>query len=113
MPPSPRVQDERHARSSSEMVGRAGLWKGIDQAHIMGVELMAAILTWAGIGYLLDRWLGTDPWFLATGALLGNAAGIYLIWMRSSRMSAADDRARDQHRLDVAAAPEAEVARVG
>lgn len=52
----------------------------------MGVELMAATLTWAAIGWLVDRWLGTEPWFLAIGALLGNAAGIYLIWLRSGRM---------------------------
>jgi len=111
VPSSPQAHDERHAHSSSETTDRVGLWKGIDQAHIMGVELMAAILTWAGLGYLLDRWLGTDPWFLAIGALVGNGAGIYLIWLRSSRMAAADDRARDQRMLAVAAAAEVEVAR--
>jgi ATP synthase protein I len=52
----------------------------------MGVELVAAVLTWSGIGWLVDRWLGTEPWFLAVGALVGNAAGIYLIWLRSGRM---------------------------
>lgn len=56
----------------------------------MGVELLAATLTWAGIGWLIDRQLGTAPWFLAIGALIGNAAGIYLIWLRGSRMDAAD-----------------------
>lgn len=55
----------------------------------MGVELLAATLTWAALGWLLDRWLGTAPWFLAIGALVGNAAGIYLIWLRSGRMDAA------------------------
>jgi ATP synthase protein I len=60
----------------------------------MGVELISATLTWAGIGWLVDRWLGTAPWFLAIGALVGNAAGIYLIWLRGARMDAADaDRA--------------------
>jgi ATP synthase protein I len=54
----------------------------------MGVELLTATLTWAGIGWLVDRWLGTDPWFLATGAILGNAAGIYLVWLRGRRMDA-------------------------
>lgn len=58
----------------------------MDQAHIMGLELLAATLTWAGIGHLLDRWLGTTPWLLVAGAILGNAAGIYLVWLRSNRM---------------------------
>jgi Putative F0F1-ATPase subunit Ca2+/Mg2+ transporter len=46
-------------------------------------EFLAAILTWAGIGWLLDRWLGTDPWLLIGGAILGNSLGIYLLWIRS------------------------------
>lgn len=69
---------------------RRGAWSGLDQSSIMGVELLAATLTWAGIGWLIDRQLGTAPWFLAIGALIGNAAGIYLIWLRGSRMDAAD-----------------------
>jgi hypothetical protein len=37
-------------------------------------------------GWLIDRWLGTAPWFLAVGAILGNAAGIYLVWLRGRRL---------------------------
>lgn len=73
--------------------GRRALWQGLDQGSIMGVELMAAILTWAGLGWLADRWLGTGPWLLVVGALIGNAAGIYLIWLRSGRMDARDAEA--------------------
>jgi F0F1-type ATP synthase assembly protein I len=40
---------------------------------------------------LIDRWLGTPPWFLVIGALVGNVAGIYLIWLRAGRMDAAED----------------------
>lgn len=46
-------------------------------------EFMAAILTWAAIGWLVDRWLDTDPWFLIAGVLLGNGLGLYLMWLRS------------------------------
>lgn len=60
----------------------------------MGVELLAAILTWSGIGMLLDRAWGTAPWFLAIGALIGNFAGLYLVYLRSARMNAAEERAR-------------------
>ena len=78
--------------------GRRALWQGLDQGSIMGVELMSAILTWAGLGWLADRWLGTGPWLLVVGALIGNAAGIYLIWLRSGRMDARDgDAAHAQH----------------
>jgi len=63
-----------------------GLWCGLDQASIMGTELMSAILTWTGLGWLADRWLGTTPWLIVGGALVGNAAGLYLVWLRSGRM---------------------------
>ena len=69
-----------------------GLWLGLDQASVMGVELLAATLTWTGLGYLADRWLGTTPWLLAIGAVVGNAAGIYLVWLRSARMEGGSDR---------------------
>ncbi len=69
---------------------RRGALRGLDQSSVMGVELLTATLTWAGIGWLVDRWLGTDPWFLATGAILGNAAGIYLVWLRGRRMDAVE-----------------------
>lgn len=72
---------------------RRGLWTGIDHAATMGMELLAAILLYSALGWLLDGWLGTGPWLLAVGALVGNGAGLYLIWVRSGRMEAA---ARDQ-----------------
>ncbi len=73
---------------------RRGALRGLDQSSVMGVELISATLTWAGLGWLLDRWLGTEPWFLAIGAILGNAAGIYLVWLRGRRMDALEDAAR-------------------
>jgi F0F1-type ATP synthase assembly protein I len=69
---------------------RRGAWRGVDESNVMGVELLAATLTWAGIGWLLDRWLGTGPWLLGAGAVVGNAAGLYLIWLRGARMDRAE-----------------------
>ena len=67
----------------------------------MGMELVSATLTWAGIGWLVDRWLGTSPWFLGVGALLGNAAGLTLVWLRARRMDAVE-AAEGAHDPDVA-----------
>lgn len=80
------------ARSSA----RRSAWTGVDQSSVMGVELLAATLTWAGIGWLADRWLGTGPWLLAIGAIVGNAAGLYLVWLRSGRMDERDRQQRDR-----------------
>ena len=86
---------------------RRGVLRGLDQSSVMGVELITATLTWAGIGWLVDRWLGTEPWFLAIGALVGNAAGIYLIWLRGRRMDAHEAADRPRSLLDESAGGDA------
>jgi F0F1-type ATP synthase assembly protein I len=50
--------------SSDDQVGR-----GMDAALLMGLFL--------GLGYLLDRWLGTSPVFMIVLVLLG-AIGVFL-----------------------------------
>lgn len=74
-------------RSSASALDVRNAWAGMDQASIMGTELLAAILTWTVLGWLTDRWLGTGPWLMVTGAMVGNAAGLYLVWLRSGRMN--------------------------
>ena len=39
--------------------------------------LVGSILMLGGIGYLVDRWRGTAPWFLLAGLLLGMVVGFY------------------------------------
>lgn len=85
-------EDARARGAAAARAIRRGSWTGLDQASVMGVELIAAILTWAGIGWLVDRRLGTAPWFLAVGALVGNAAGLYLVWLRGMRLQAGEER---------------------
>ncbi len=85
------AKDRADARAQ---VDRKAAWSGLDQSSVMGVELMAAILLWTGIGHLVDRWLGTDPWFLAVGAMGGFAAGLYLVMVRATRIGDAEAAAR-------------------
>ena len=42
----------------------------------LSVELVAGVLVGAGIGWLLDRWLGTSPLGMIVFLLLGFAAGV-------------------------------------
>ena len=49
-----------------------------------GVELMAALVVGGGIGWLLDRWLGTLPLFLLVFFFLGAGAGLLNV-IRSAR----------------------------
>jgi hypothetical protein len=38
-------------------------------------------LIYGGVGYLLDRWLGTT-WIVGVGIVGGMALSLYLIWFR-------------------------------
>src|SRR5882757_3020514 len=42
----------------------------------LSAELVAGVLVGAGIGWLLDRWLGISPWGMIVFLLLGFAAGV-------------------------------------
>jgi ATP synthase protein I len=42
----------------------------------VSVELFAGMLFGGGVGWFLDRWLGTKPWLLVGMFLLGSAAGL-------------------------------------
>lgn len=43
--------------------------------------LVAGVLAWGGIGWLLDRWLGTR-YLVAVGVVVGMAGAFYLIIKR-------------------------------
>lgn len=42
----------------------------------LSTELVAAVLVGAGVGWLIDHWLGISPWGLIVLLLLGFAAGV-------------------------------------
>lgn len=39
--------------------------------------LIGAIILLGGIGYVVDQWRGTSPWFLLGGLMLGLIVGFY------------------------------------
>ena len=39
--------------------------------------LVGAIILLGGLGYLVDEWRGTSPWFLLTGLILGVVVGFW------------------------------------
>ena len=43
----------------------------------LSTELVAGVLVGAGIGWLLDRFLGISPWGLIVFLMLGFAAGVF------------------------------------
>ncbi len=45
-------------------------------AYAAGLTLFFSVLTFMGLGWLLDRWLGTS-WLLIAGIVLGACVGFY------------------------------------
>lgn len=62
---------ERSAKSLQENAERAG------PAASASYTLIGAILLLGGIGYAVDTWQGTSPWFLLGGLMLGVIVGFY------------------------------------
>lgn len=54
--------------------------QGLSLAMRLGVELVVSTVVGAGLGYLLDTWLGTRPWIMVAGVLLGGVAGFRTVY---------------------------------
>ena len=59
---------------------------GLSFAFRVGVELVAALVVGVGIGLLLDRWLGTEPWFLIGLFVIGSGAGIVNVYRAAASL---------------------------
>jgi F0F1-type ATP synthase assembly protein I len=57
-------------------------WSGFGTGWAATGTLLAGILTWGGIGWVIDRLAGTGRLFLAIGMVVGAAGGIYLVYVR-------------------------------
>jgi F0F1-type ATP synthase assembly protein I len=55
--------------------------RGADVVWSIIGTLVAGVLAWGGIGWLLDRWLGTE-FLVAIGVIVGMAGAFYLIMRR-------------------------------
>jgi ATP synthase protein I len=55
-------------------------------AYAAALSLFFSVVTLLGLGWLLDRWLGTSPWLLVAGIVLGSALGLYEFVRLTSRI---------------------------
>lgn len=46
--------------------------------------LLSGLLFWGGVGWALDKWLGTS-FLLLIGLLVGMGGALYLVWLRFGR----------------------------
>jgi F0F1-type ATP synthase assembly protein I len=60
-------------------------WRGAGTAWTITGTLLAGIVVWGGIGWLIDRWIDVRALFLPVGMLVGLGASIYLVYLRYGR----------------------------
>lgn len=51
----------------------------------VGISFVLALVMGAWLGYLLDRWLGTSPWFFFIFFVIGLAAGVLNVYRTAGR----------------------------
>lgn len=56
-------------------------------AYAAALNLFASVVVFCGVGWLLDRWLGTAPWLLVAGVVLGAVVGFYQFVRLTSKLS--------------------------
>lgn len=67
----------KKARGGRQPVGRErGPGGSLGQALSIAVEMAAALAVGGGLGWLLDSWLGTEPWLLVVFIFTGIGAGV-------------------------------------
>ena len=79
-----RAYDSNELQGSAEEPESSQNGKGV--AFRIGTELVAAICVGGLVGYFLDMWLDTKPWFLVCFLFLGNAAGLWNIFRLTNNL---------------------------
>ena len=59
-------------------------------AFKLGTELVAAVIVGTIIGFILDNWFGTKPWFIITFFFIGVIAGIMNVIKVANNMQKKD-----------------------
>ena len=101
----------RRKRDGGSTTRPGGLMQGNQNAMALGlrigIELVVAVVVGAGLGWAIDRWLGTQPWGMIVLFFLGIGGGHaerlprrHRPWAWRWAIAAAGQRRRRSWRLD-------------
>lgn len=62
-------------------------YSGFARGFRLSSELVAGVLVGTGLGWLIDRWLGSLPWGMFVFALLGFTAGVWNVMRQAGVVS--------------------------
>ena len=69
------------AERDEEVTRKSGL------VYAAALSLVFSVAALLGVGWVLDRWLDTNPWFEVVGIVLGAAVGFYQFIRLISKVS--------------------------
>lgn len=75
---------------------RKAFFRELGKYSALGLEMALSVVIGMGIGYYLDRWLGTGPWLTIVWIGLGFAAGVRSLYRAAVRSG--KDLERDEGR---------------
>ena len=91
------TRGERAGDGSPDLRGRDGKEDTGPSAALyagLGLQFLGAILLFLYVGRWLDARLGTAPWLLIVGVLVGAGAGFYSLYRRVMKEQALEDARR-------------------
>jgi ATP synthase protein I len=62
--------------------------RDLGDAGTLALTLVGVVLVFTGLGYVVDRWVGTRPWLMVCGVFVGAGLGfaylVSILFFRSS-----------------------------
>ena len=83
-----RIAKKKILKNSLNENEKRGLFMG--SAFRLGTELVAAVVVGTIIGFILDNWFDTKPWFIITFFFMGVIAGILNVIRVANNMQKED-----------------------
>ena len=77
----------QNVRNQPAVGDRSATQQGLGLGLRIGIELVVAIGVATGLGWAIDRWLGTRPWGIIVLFFLGVAAGMLNVYRAVSGIS--------------------------
>ena len=77
---------------------RKAFFRELAKYSALGFEMALSVVIGMGIGYYLDRWLGTGPWLMIVWISLGFAAGVRSLYRAAVRSGKDLERDEEERR---------------
>lgn len=89
------AKDRERTEEQAKARGAGAGASGIGMAFRLSTEFVAGIVVGGGIGWALDRALGSSPWFLLIFFFLGFAAGLLNMMRAAAKPTKPNQDGRD------------------